>query len=231
MFLKIVKICPLFTKITRFCCPISSSANTVIKATTLTPLLFFLLAVSAKNALLMKAGRSVCVWGWWEGVEPCMVSTKTNKFGLFHLFYSYGFCGNCIQPLLKYMKAMQSSVQNSGSKSGSGSALEWKAGSGSSFKSKFRSFWGSKCSREGPWTLTVDAGRLKIEPWWDCRPVVAASHQFNWEQDPNPESGSTFKWKVGSGSALKWKDESGSALKWFGSIYTILYSYNSSLFT
>ncbi len=37
------------------------SANTVIKATTLTPLLFFLLSVRARNALLIKAGRSVCV--------------------------------------------------------------------------------------------------------------------------------------------------------------------------
>jgi hypothetical protein len=23
----------------------------------------------------------------------------------------------------------------------------------------------------GPWTLTVEVWRLKIEPWWVCRPV------------------------------------------------------------
>jgi hypothetical protein len=32
------------------------------------------------------------------------------------------------------------------------------------FKSEFRSFRGSKWSRGGPWTLTMEKWRLKIEP-------------------------------------------------------------------
>jgi hypothetical protein len=38
----------------------------------------------------------------------------------------------------------------------------------------------------GPWTLTVEAWRLKMEPWRVCRPVVADSHHFDEEQDPDP---------------------------------------------
>ncbi len=67
---------------------------------------------------------------------------------------------------------------------GSGSAP--KLGSGSIFasasKSKFRSCWGSTCHR-GPWTLTMNAWRLKIEPLRVCRPVVADSNHIHEEQD------------------------------------------------
>ncbi len=56
---------------------------------------------------------------------------------------------------------------------GSGSALERIAGSesGSAFKSNFWNLIGSKWSRGGPWTLTREAWRLKIERWRVCRPV------------------------------------------------------------
>jgi hypothetical protein len=36
------------------------------------------------------------------------------------------------------------------------------------------------------WTLTVEAWRLKMEPWMVCRPVVADSHHSDEKQDPNP---------------------------------------------
>ncbi len=64
---------------------------------------------------------------------------------------------------------------------GSGSALEWKGGSGSALKSKFRSFRGSKWSRGGSWKW-----RLKMEAWRAFRPVVADSHHLDEEQDPDP---------------------------------------------
>jgi hypothetical protein len=38
---------------------------------------------------------------------------------------------------------------------------------------------------EGPWTLTVEAWRLTSEPWRVCRPVVADSHQFDENPDPD----------------------------------------------
>jgi hypothetical protein len=36
-----------------------------------------------------------------------------------------------------------------------------------------------------PWTLKMEPWRLKIEPWRVCVPVVADSHHFEEEQDPN----------------------------------------------
>jgi hypothetical protein len=37
----------------------------------------------------------------------------------------------------------------------------------------------------GPLTLTIEAWRLKIEPWRVNRPVIAESHHFVEEQDPD----------------------------------------------
>jgi hypothetical protein len=37
----------------------------------------------------------------------------------------------------------------------------------------------------GPWTLTIEAWRLRMEPWGVSRPVVAESHHFVEEQDPD----------------------------------------------
>ncbi len=87
---------------------------------------------------------------------------------------------------------------------GSGSASVWKAGSRSrsALKLKFRS---SKWSRGGPWTLTMEARRIKMEPWRACRPVVAGWWGAGF--------GSALKCKAGSGSALKWKAGFGSATK------------------
>ncbi len=45
------------------------------------------------------------------------------------------------------------------------------------FKSTFRSFRGSKKSRRRPWTL--------LEAWMVCRPVVADSHHFDENPDPD----------------------------------------------
>jgi hypothetical protein len=69
-----------------------------------------------------------------------------------------------------------------------GSALFLEAGpeSGSALKSKFKSFRGLKYSREWPWTLTMEAWRFKMEPWRVYRPVVADSHYFAEELDPDP---------------------------------------------
>jgi hypothetical protein len=56
-----------------------------------------------------------------------------------------------------------------------------------------------------------------------CKPVVADSHHFSEEHDPDPHLsekigfGSSLKWKVGSGSASKLKKASGSVTKWLGS--------------
>jgi hypothetical protein len=38
----------------------------------------------------------------------------------------------------------------------------------------------------GPWTFTVEAWRLKMEPWRFYRPVIADSHNFKEELDPDP---------------------------------------------
>ncbi len=38
----------------------------------------------------------------------------------------------------------------------------------------------------GPWTLTVEARALQMEPRMICRPLLADSHQFDEEQDPDP---------------------------------------------
>jgi hypothetical protein len=37
-----------------------------------------------------------------------------------------------------------------------------------------------------PWTLTMEVERLKMESLRVCRPVVADSHHFDEEQDPDP---------------------------------------------
>jgi hypothetical protein len=37
----------------------------------------------------------------------------------------------------------------------------------------------------GQWTLTIEASRLKMEPWEVCRPVD--SHYSDEKQDPDPE--------------------------------------------
>jgi hypothetical protein len=66
--------------------------------------------------------------------------------------------------------------------------IERKAEPGSALKSKFRSFRGTKYRRGGPWTLTMVARRLKMELWRVYRPVVADSHHFDEEQDPDPGS-------------------------------------------
>ncbi len=70
--------------------------------------------------------------------------------------------------------------------SGSGSTSEWNAGSGprSASKSKTKSCRGSKWTYWEPWTLTIEAWRLKnMKPRRFCRQVVADWHQF----DPHPD--------------------------------------------
>jgi hypothetical protein len=54
-------------------------------------------------------------------------------------------------------------------------------------KVKIRSFKGSKLRLGGPWTHTVEAWRLKMEPWKFFSPVVAGSHHFDEKQDPDPD--------------------------------------------
>ncbi len=63
---------------------------------------------------------------------------------------------------------------------GSGSGLEWKAGSGSASKAWLKSCWGSKLSCRGR------AWRFKMKSWRVCSPVVADSQHFDEEQDPDP---------------------------------------------
>jgi hypothetical protein len=65
--------------------------------------------------------------------------------------------------------------------------IRGKSGSGSrsALKSKFRSFRGSKWRYGGPLTLTMEAWRLKMEPWRVHRPVIVDSHDW-WEQEPDP---------------------------------------------
>ncbi len=79
-----------------------------------------------------------------------------------------------------------------------------KSGSGSAIKSKFRSFRGSGWSLGGPWTLKMEAWRLKkwrpggfrasgrrfASPWW-CRIRILIIN--------GSRSGSAEKWKAGSG--------------------------------
>jgi hypothetical protein len=62
----------------------------------------------------------------------------------------------------------------------------YKQGCSSEFalKSKYRRFRCLKQSRGMPWMLTIEAWRLKMEPWRIYRPVVTDSHQFDEEQDP-----------------------------------------------
>jgi hypothetical protein len=57
-----------------------------------------------------------------------------------------------------------------------------KAKSGSALKSKFSGFKGLKFSRGGPWTLTMEAWRIKMKPCRICRPVVADSNHFDEEE-------------------------------------------------
>jgi hypothetical protein len=58
---------------------------------------------------------------------------------------------------------------------------------GSALKSKLRSFRGQKWSPGGPWMRTMEVWRLKMEPLMFCRLVVADSHHFDEEQDPDPD--------------------------------------------
>jgi hypothetical protein len=46
---------------------------------------------------------------------------------------------------------------------------------------KFNSFRGSKWSRGGPWTLTIEARGLKMVEEVVCRQVVTDSQQFDEE--------------------------------------------------
>ncbi len=43
-------------------------------------------------------------------------------------------------------------------------------------KPKFKSFGGSKWIRGGPWTLKMEARRLKMEAWSVRRPVITDLH-------------------------------------------------------
>jgi len=52
---------------------------------------------------------------------------------------------------------------------------------GSALMSKFMSFSGSKRNHKGPWTLTMEAWRLRMQPLMFCRTVIAE------EQDPDPD--------------------------------------------
>jgi hypothetical protein len=54
-------------------------------------------------------------------------------------------------------------------------------------KVKAQELRGSKWSRGGPWTLAMEAWRLRILSWRVCRPVVADSINFDKEQDPDPQ--------------------------------------------
>jgi hypothetical protein len=53
------------------------------------------------------------------------------------------------------------------------------------FKSKIKSYICLKWSPGGPWTLIM-AWKMKMEPWRGWRPVVAHSHYFDEEHDPDP---------------------------------------------
>jgi hypothetical protein len=46
----------------------------------------------------------------------------------------------------------------------------------------------------GPWTLTIEAWRLKMEPWRVSRPMVAGSHHFVEVQDPDLSDADPQTW-------------------------------------
>jgi hypothetical protein len=46
----------------------------------------------------------------------------------------------------------------------------------------------------GSWTLTIEAWRLKMEPWRASRPVVAESHHFVEVQDPDLSDADPQTW-------------------------------------
>ncbi len=94
--------------------------------------------------------------------------------------------------------------------------MEWKVRPGSALKQKKLAIW----SQRGPWTLTLEACRLKMGSW-RVYTVDQWSHHFDEEQDADPDPHLSFK--VGSGSALRWKPGSGSAVKWCGSAKKSLY--------
>ncbi len=49
-----------------------------------------------------------------------------------------------------------------------------------------RNSGGSKLSRGKPWTLTMEAWRLKMERLRACKPGAADAHNFDEGQDPDP---------------------------------------------
>ncbi len=85
-------------------------------------------------------------------------------------------------------------AHNGGLKAFHGAVLFWKLDPDPHWSEKldldplsgFRSFRCVKLSGGGSWTLTMEAWRLKIEPWRVCSPVVADSHLFDEKQDPDP---------------------------------------------
>jgi hypothetical protein len=54
------------------------------------------------------------------------------------------------------------------------------------FKTKIQEAIGSKWSHGRSWTLLMEAWRVKMMPWRVYRPVVADSHNFDEQQDPDP---------------------------------------------
>ncbi len=57
-------------------------------------------------------------------------------------------------------------------KQGCGSVLHWEAGSGSAVKSKSGGLEAQNGAKNGgPWTLTMEARRLIMEPWRVCRSI------------------------------------------------------------
>ncbi len=151
---------------------------------------------------VFKAGLNICcrkivfdyLYRFWRmGINTIIFSKSDPLFTHSHLFFSAWRCVR-IGILENYLR------QGCGSGFGwsrriilgsriritlgiSGSALKWKAGSGSSIESKFKTFRGLKGSHWRPWTLTLG---LKIKPRRVCRPAVADSHHFDEEQDPDP---------------------------------------------
>ncbi len=81
---------------------------------------------------------------------------------------------------------------------------DWKAGSGSASKLKFRNCKGSKWRAVDAHDRGVED--RKKEPGRVCKPVVADLHHFDEKQDPT-----TSKWIIGTGSLSKWKAGAGSA--------------------
>ncbi len=63
--------------------------------------------------------------------------------------------------------------------------MEDGSGSGPALDEKLDpDFKGGKWSCVGPRTITMEAWRLKMEPWRVCRPIFADSQHFDDEQDP-----------------------------------------------